>query len=132
MLRRAVSLKVVFEVATDAAREQARRRERRASIKAARKVRADASNKLRARVIEAITTNETSFFRDTSPFELLKQKLIPEIVAQRVEQRHVGIDIDRVVAAVDVEGDFLRHRGSFPRTNMARTLVEPRHDENRY
>ena len=43
MLRRAVSLKVVFEVAIDAAREQAWRKARRASRRAARKVRAEAS-----------------------------------------------------------------------------------------
>jgi len=47
------------------------------------KTRADASNKLRTKVIEAITTNETSFFRDTSPFELLKHKLIPDLVDRR-------------------------------------------------
>jgi chemotaxis protein methyltransferase CheR len=47
------------------------------------KARADASSKLRGKIIEAITTNETSFFRDTSPFELLRHKLIPEIIDRR-------------------------------------------------
>lgn len=47
------------------------------------KVRSDASSKLRSKVIEAITTNETSFFRDTSPFELLRQKLIPDLIDRR-------------------------------------------------
>jgi len=47
------------------------------------KVRADSSNKLRAKIIEAITTNETSFFRDTSPFELLRNKLIPDLIDRR-------------------------------------------------
>lgn len=32
------------------------------------------------RIVDAITTNETSFFRDRSPFELLKYKLIPDHV----------------------------------------------------
>lgn len=36
-----------------------------------------------ARVIDAITTNETSFFRDTSPFELLRHKLLPELIDRR-------------------------------------------------
>jgi chemotaxis protein methyltransferase CheR len=47
------------------------------------KVRADSSNKLRGKIIEAITTNETSFFRDTSPFELLRHKLIPDLIDRR-------------------------------------------------
>ena len=47
------------------------------------KARADASSKLRGKIIEAITTNETSFFRDTSPFELLRHKLIPDIIDRR-------------------------------------------------
>ena len=47
------------------------------------KVRADSSSKLRGRIIEAITTNETSFFRDTSPFDLLRNKLIPDLIDRR-------------------------------------------------
>lgn len=30
------------------------------------------------RIVDAITTNETFFFRDNSPFELLKHKLVPD------------------------------------------------------
>ncbi|MCC7221891.1 MAG: protein-glutamate O-methyltransferase CheR [Candidatus Contendobacter sp.] len=44
------------------------------------KVRADPGQTLRRKVIDAITTNETSFFRDGSPFELLRRKLIPELI----------------------------------------------------
>ena len=47
------------------------------------KARADTSSKLRGRIIEAITTNETSFFRDTAPFELLRHKLIPDLIDGR-------------------------------------------------
>jgi chemotaxis protein methyltransferase CheR len=47
------------------------------------KVQSDSSSKLRGKIIEAITTNETSFFRDTSPFELLRHKLIPDLVDRR-------------------------------------------------
>lgn len=47
------------------------------------KVKADATDKLRARIIDAITTNETSFFRDSAPFDLLRHKLIPELIDRR-------------------------------------------------
>jgi chemotaxis protein methyltransferase CheR len=47
------------------------------------KVKSDFSNGLRRKIIDAITTNETSFFRDASPFELLQHKLIPEIIDRR-------------------------------------------------
>jgi chemotaxis protein methyltransferase CheR len=47
------------------------------------KARADSSSKLRNKIIESITTNETSFFRDTSPFELLRHKLIPDLMDRR-------------------------------------------------
>lgn len=47
------------------------------------KARADPSNALRKKVVEAITTRETSFFRDSAPFELLRNKLIPDLIDRR-------------------------------------------------
>jgi chemotaxis protein methyltransferase CheR len=35
---------------------------------------------LKNQVIDAITTNETLFFRDTTPFDALKHKAIPELI----------------------------------------------------
>jgi chemotaxis protein methyltransferase CheR len=40
-------------------------------------------NGLRQKIIDAVTTNETSFFRDATPFELLQHKLIPELIDRR-------------------------------------------------
>lgn len=47
------------------------------------KAKADLTHTLRRKIINAITTNETSFFRDTAPFELLQHKLIPELMDRR-------------------------------------------------
>ncbi|MEI8094816.1 MAG: protein-glutamate O-methyltransferase CheR [Spirochaetales bacterium] len=47
------------------------------------RVRSSTDPRLRSQVIDAITTNETSFFRDSTPFELLQHKLIPELIDRR-------------------------------------------------
>jgi len=39
---------------------------------------------LQGKIIDAISTNETSFFRDTSPFEALRYKIIPDIVDKKM------------------------------------------------
>lgn len=38
---------------------------------------------MRAAVVDAMTTNETLWFRDTYPFELLKSKLFPELLEKK-------------------------------------------------
>ena len=47
------------------------------------KVKADHSKTLEMQIIDAITTNETLFFRDSTPFDLLKFKIIPEVIDKR-------------------------------------------------
>lgn len=47
------------------------------------KIKADESKKLEKQIIDAITTNETLFFRDSNPFELLKHKILPELIDKR-------------------------------------------------
>jgi len=42
-------------------------------------------------VIDAITTNETSFFRDFHPFEALRQHILPKIIEQRAGIRRLNI-----------------------------------------
>jgi len=44
------------------------------------KVKTDRSEALEKKVVDAITTNETLFFRDANPFELLRHKIIPEVI----------------------------------------------------
>jgi chemotaxis protein methyltransferase CheR len=42
-------------------------------------------------VIEAMTTNETSFFRDVHPFNTLKQYIVPEMMEKRKATRTLNI-----------------------------------------
>lgn len=44
------------------------------------KAKGDGSKTLEKKILDAITTNETLFFRDSSPFDLLKYKILPEII----------------------------------------------------
>ncbi len=43
----------------------------------------DATGKLKASIVDAITINETYFFRDNAPFDLLKNKVIPDIIDRK-------------------------------------------------
>ena len=47
------------------------------------KAKADTSRQLDKEVVNAISTNETLFFRDNKPFELLKNKIVPDLVDRR-------------------------------------------------
>lgn len=42
---------------------------------------------LREKMLNAITTNETSFFRDEHPFSAFKEKLLPELMAKVAERK---------------------------------------------
>lgn len=44
---------------------------------------ADHTGKLERRIIDAVSTNETLFFRDERPFELLRHKILPELIDRR-------------------------------------------------
>jgi len=44
---------------------------------------ADGGGVLQRRIVDAITTGETLFFRDTAPFDLLRHKLLPELIDRR-------------------------------------------------
>jgi chemotaxis protein methyltransferase CheR len=43
----------------------------------------DKTGAVRRRIIDAITTGETLFFRDNAPFEMLRHKLLPELIDRR-------------------------------------------------
>lgn len=44
------------------------------------KARYESAAALRTQLVDAITTNETLFFRDTSPFDVLQHKILPNLI----------------------------------------------------
>ncbi len=42
-------------------------------------------------VVDAMTTNETSFFRDGAPFDALKKSVFPDLIARRAAQKKLSI-----------------------------------------
>jgi chemotaxis protein methyltransferase CheR len=55
------------------------------------KLQSERFNGLHRRVVEAMTTNETSFFRDFSPFEALKKFVLPELIEERSSERAFSV-----------------------------------------
>ena len=55
------------------------------------KLRGSRDPQLQESVIDAMTTNETSWFRDIHPFEVLREKVLPEIFAKNNLQKDLQI-----------------------------------------
>ena len=55
------------------------------------KMRSEPDKDLHRKVVDAMTTNETSFFRDIHPFESLRKVILPELIARRAKQRQLHI-----------------------------------------
>lgn len=55
--------------------------------------RSDATRAVERRIVDAITTGETLWFRDTAPFDLLRHKIVPELIDRRGARGPVRIRI---------------------------------------
>jgi chemotaxis protein methyltransferase CheR len=53
------------------------------------RLRADRAEQVKA--LDALTINETSWFRDNSPYKAFTDKLLPDVLAARAHVRHVSI-----------------------------------------
>src|SRR5271155_4579 len=55
------------------------------------RMRASSTSGLLQRVVEAMTTNETFFFRDLHPFEELRRVVLPKVIEKRRIERRITI-----------------------------------------
>jgi len=55
------------------------------------RLRSGPDNGLTARVVEAMVTTETSFFRDLHPFETLRTAVLPELIRRRADEKQLEI-----------------------------------------
>ena len=65
-------------------------------------------------VTEAMTTNETSFFRDKVPFEEFKNLMLPQILAERFRRRHIRIWVAASATGQEPYTIAMLLRESFP------------------
>ena len=54
-------------------------------------LRSGSSSEFRGKIVEAMTTNETSFFRDGHPFEALRRFVLPELMRLRAKEKRLRI-----------------------------------------
>ncbi len=57
------------------------------------RAKSEPSRAIQRRIIDAITTNETLFFRDTAPFDLLRHKIVPDLIDRRARTGSARIRI---------------------------------------
>ncbi len=50
------------------------------------KAKADQSKTLERKIVDAVTTNETLFFRDKAPFEMFRYKIMPDLIDTRTSR----------------------------------------------
>jgi chemotaxis protein methyltransferase CheR len=70
--------------------------------------------RLRSAVIEAMTTNETLFFRDKTPFDELREKLLPPILAARQSLKHLRVWSAAASTGQELYSLAMLIRDSFP------------------
>ncbi len=55
------------------------------------KIKAPGGDRFKSDVVEAMTTNESFFFRDKVPFDLFRNTMLPAMIAARAAQRRIRI-----------------------------------------
>ncbi len=65
-------------------------------------------------VVEKMTTNETSFFRDLHPFDALKAQIIPQFIATREKTRQLNIWSNACSSGQEIYSVAMLLRENFP------------------
>lgn len=80
------------------------------------KAKTDFKKELENEIIDAISTNETYFFRDKSPFELLQHKIFPDLIDRSARKNTIGKPTIRLWSAANSTGQEIY--------SIAMTLIE--------
>ncbi|MCF6248755.1 MAG: protein-glutamate O-methyltransferase CheR [Desulfobacula sp.] len=80
------------------------------------KAKSDFKKELENEIIDAISTNETYFFRDKSPFELLQHKIFPDLIDKRSKTNAIPKTTIRLWSAANSTGQEIY--------SIAMTLIE--------
>lgn len=75
------------------------------------------SRELVREVVEAMTTNETSFFRDIHPFDAIRTTIIPELIQKRSAERAINIWSNACSSGQEVYSIAMILREHFPVLN---------------
>jgi len=81
-----------------------------------KKAKADFKKELENEIIDAISTNETYFFRDKSPFQLLQHKIFPDLIDKRSKKNAALKPTIRLWSAANSTGQEIY--------SIAMTLIE--------
>jgi chemotaxis protein methyltransferase CheR len=93
------------------------RREGAASIQELlARLRADESGGLQRKVVEAMITAETTFFRDVRPFDSLRRAVFPELLARRTSDRTLNLWCAATSAGQEPYSVAMMLREDFPST----------------
>jgi len=77
-------------------------------------MRSQPNNGLSWHAVEAMTTNETSFFRDVHPFELLKKNVLPELIQCRAALRQINFWCAAASSGQEIYTILMLLRENFP------------------
>ena len=86
---------------------------------ATKKIKSGADPKLKLEIIDAMTTNETSWFRDRYPFEYLQDELLPKLSGKRMSSPRIwsaacSYGHEAYSMSMVIDEYMMKNPGSFP------------------